>query len=563
MKIFLFGLLALFTTVPAIRAQITWVQQPSATTGEISGAAQFSFTARSSVAFANLSVIVQKVNGGNVSSRFAIVSQSIGNVISTSGNYSEGAYSVQISNLTSADAGTYFFQIGVNGVLGTPASAQVTLTVVAAFPPTISTQPVSMSVAVGSQASFSVAATGSNLSYQWRKNGTAISGATASTLTLPSVQVGDGGAYSVTVTNAGGSVTSSAATLTITPGIAPTILLQPASASVTEGEAVSFSVAASGTPLPTYQWIKDSKPIPGATGATFAILSVAISDSDKYSVVITNVAGSVTSSFASLTVNPRPPPARLSNLSVRTAMAAGQTLIVGVVVTGGARDVLVRAAGPALAGFGIGSAIGDPRLDLFSGTTLIFSNDDWPAPLAPTFSTVGAFGFPAGSKDAAIVQSLNGPYSIQCRGTGAGVVLVEAYDLGTTSSPRFVNVSARNRVGTGDDILIAGFNIAGSGSKQLLIRAVGPKLAAFGVGGVLADPRFDVFRAGVPEVVVGNDNWDAALAATFTAVGAFPLDIGSRDAALLTQLLPGSYTVQVRGVGSGTGEALVEIYEVQ
>jgi hypothetical protein len=140
-------------------------------------------------------------------------------------------------------------------------------------------------------------------------------------------------------------------------------------------------------------------------------------------------------------------------------------------------------------------------------------------------------------------------------------VLVEAYDTGGTSSARLVNVSARNRVGTGDDILIAGFNIAGTGAKQVLIRAVGPKLVTFGVTGVLNDPKLELYNA-TGAKLTENDNWTNTLAATFTAVGAFSLDANSRDAALLTTLEPGTYTVQVRGADNGIGEALVEIYEV-
>src|SRR6185295_3027582 len=99
------------------------------------------------------------------------------------------------------------------------------------------------------------------------------------------------------------------------------------------------------------------------------------------------------------------------------------------------------------------------------------------------------FGFTAGSRDAALTQAIDGGRTIQAQGTGAGVVLVETYDTGGTGSARLVNVSARNQVGTGDNILIAGFNIAGTGTKQLLIRAVGPKLGAFGVTGFLVDPK--------------------------------------------------------------------------
>jgi len=124
-----------------------------------------------------------------------------------------------------------------------------------------------------------------------------------------------------------------------------------------------------------------------------------------------------------------------------------------------------------------------------------------------------------------------------------------------------VNVSARNRVGTGDDILIAGFNIAGTGTMRLLIRAVGPKLSAFGVTGFLADPKLEIYTSAGSKLME-DDNWSSILAVTFSVVGAFALDAGSRDAALLAILTPGSYTVQVRGADGGTDEALIEIYEV-
>ncbi|MBL9189449.1 MAG: lamin tail domain-containing protein [Opitutaceae bacterium] len=262
-----------------------------------------------------------------------------------------------------------------------------------------------------------------------------------------------------------------------------------------------------------------------------------------------------------------PPPAmtgagsRLSNLSVRTSLAAGQTMIVGVVVSGGWRNVLVRAAGPALAAFGLTSAMTDPRLELYNGNTRILENDDWPATLAATAAGVGAFAFTPGSRDAGFVEGMEGPRSIQVRGTGAGIVLVEAYDTGTGNSPRLINLSARNQVGTGDDILIAGFSLAGSGMKQLVIRAVGPKLAAFGVPGTLADPKLELYSS-TGAKIAENDNWTSTLAGAFSMVGAFPLDAGSRDAALITTLATGSYTVQVKGADGGTGEALVEIYEL-
>ncbi len=341
----------------------------------------------------------------------------------------------------------------------------------------------------------------------------------------------------------------------------PVFTAQPASQAVGPGANVTLSAGVTGSPAPTYQWRKNGTAILGATASTLSLTNVQAADAGDYTVVATNSSAPAGITSAIATVSVVDANARLSNLSVRTAMASGQTLIVGVVVNGGPRSVLVRAAGPALAAFGLSGAMTDPSLELYNGSTVVFSNNDWPANLAATFTSVGAFGFTASSRDAAFMQSIDGARSIQARGTGAGVVLVEAYDTGAVTAARMVNVSARNRVGTGDDILIAGFNIAGAGPKQLLIRAIGPKLTSFGVGGVLADPKLEIYSsAGVK--LTENDNWGGALGATFSAVGAFALDTGSRDAALVTALPPGSYTAQVRGADGGTGEALIEIYEV-
>jgi hypothetical protein len=122
-------------------------------------------------------------------------------------------------------------------------------------------------------------------------------------------------------------------------------------------------------------------------------------------------------------------------------------------------------------------------------------------------------------------------------------------------------------VGTGGNILIAGFVIAGPAARMVLIRGIGPGLTAFGVTNTLADPQLALFRDGVP--VASNDNWhDAAnavaVATAATQVGAFALPTTSRDAALLLSLPPGSYTAQVSGnaATNAVGNALVEVYEV-
>ena len=161
----------------------------------------------------------------------------------------------------------------------------------------------------------------------------------------------------------------------------------------------------------------------------------------------------------------------------------------------------------------------------------------------------------------------------------SGIALVEIYDAdAATGTARLVNASTRAFVGTGASILIPGISVGGSGAAGLLIRAAGPALEKFGVSNVLADPVITVFRGG--DIVAVNDDWGQALSAQYftggllpspvapltaasAAVGAFALDPGSRDAALMVTL-PGSasYTVQVSGKNGTTGTVLVEFYLV-
>ena len=124
---------------------------------------------------------------------------------------------------------------------------------------------------------------------------------------------------------------------------------------------------------------------------------------------------------------------------------------------------------------------------------------------------------------------------------------------------RIVNLAARAQVGTDAAALITGFVIAPGANKHVLVRALGPALTPFGVPGVLADPVLTLIGPNSTSVVAGsNDNWSAADADRFSAIGAFTLPGGSRDAAIFAQLAPGAYTAQVSG---GTGVALVEVYD--
>lgn len=343
------------------------------------------------------------------------------------------------------------------------------------------------------------------------------------------------------------------AVLTITGP--PEIVTAPENQFATEGGVAVFNVGSTSGGV-TFQWYHDGVMLAAATTATLSVSSVQKASAGSYWCVLTNAAGSSTTSPVTLTVAPA---AYLSNLSVRASLPAGGTLIAGFVVEGGVKPVLVRAAGPALNRYGL-AGCPDPALKLFDASNaLVGENDDWGATLAATFSDLGAFQFDAGSKDAAFMPSLNGPHTAHVTGASAGFVLVEAYDAGVNDGRTLTNVSARFHVGTGNGILIAGLVVAGTGSKQVLLRAVGPKLTAYGVTGVLSDPMLEVYDDGT--LIASNDNWAAALAPTFAAVGAFGFEVGSKDAALVLNLVAGQpYTIQVSGVSGGSGEALVEVY---
>jgi len=132
---------------------------------------------------------------------------------------------------------------------------------------------------------------------------------------------------------------------------------------------------------------------------------------------------------------------------------------------------------------------------------------------------------------------------------------------GTTG--QLANLSTRAQVGVDANVLIPGFVLSGTTTRTVLVRAVGPGLAAFGVGGVLGDPTLTVFRGAA--AIATNDNWQeqpdaAAVASAAVQAGAFALAPGSRDSALVLTLEPGAYTFQVAGVGRTTGTALVEVY---
>ncbi len=211
--------------------------------------------------------------------------------------------SYTINPVSSSDAGTY--TVTVRNAAGSTTSSAVTLTV--NVPPTLSAHPATQTECAGSSVLMTVTADGPPpLTYQWRKDGADIAGATTAILTLPAVTGADAGTYLVVVTNACGSVTSRPAVLTV--GEAPTIVVQPASREAKVGEEITLAVEASSTTPLLFQWRKDGTDIPGATGPTFILPAAAVDDAGTYTVVVANGCGSVTSEPAELSVTPAAAP---------------------------------------------------------------------------------------------------------------------------------------------------------------------------------------------------------------------------------------------------------------
>ena len=231
--------------------------------------------------------------------------------------------------------------------------------------------------------------------------------------------------------------------------------------------------------------------------------------------------------------------------------------------------MLVRAVGPGLATYTNAVTFKDPALTLYQGVTMVGAKDNWNGTdaLKATAARLGAFPLPDTSKDASMLATF-GPkaYTANITGAGTGLALAELYDADTGAEPagRLINLSARAHAGSGDSVLIIGFVISGDTPLRVLIRAVWPTLANYGVKTQLADPQLKLYKGST--LVEQNDNWagGGALIAAFAQTGAFALpNPASKDAAMIVTLAPGAYTAIVSGAGDTNGIALAEVYELR
>ena len=448
-----------------------------------------------------------------------------------------------LASTTLADAGRY--TLTATNVAGT-STTSATLTVRAA--PVITAGPTSQAVFAGDRVTLTVSVTGFPApTYQWRRNGTAVAGATSATLTLASALATDAGNYTVTASNALGTVTSEPAALTVTTRDFSGVYFGQFSGA--DGEFVLY-VRADRTSvflgtLPARQ-----------SGLALTNLRV-------------DLAGGFSQAAATLSGTPPTSVTLRGTLDEATGALTGTVAELGLTLTGSRSERSGPAA--ALAGYypialigsgsGRGQAIVAPNGQVFvltaAGPTLDSARGvlDAAGRLTATTATQATLDFVfTGGTVRGTVRTPTGT-----TGTIAGVIDSLA------GREHLVNLSIRTTTSPGAGTLITGFVIAGTVAKQVLIRAAGPALAGapFNVAGALADPTIQVFRGAT--AVGQNDDWGtpatnvAAITAAATRAGAFPFRAGSSDAALLSTLTPGAYTVVVAG---GTGNVLAEIYEV-
>jgi len=276
--------------------------------------------------------------------------------------------------------------------------------------------------------------------------------------------------------------------------------------------------------------------------------------------VTMSAARTVTATFSP----PNPP--RLGNISTRGQVLTGNDVMIGGFVIGGAtsKTVAIVATGPSLTAFGITNPLADPMLTLVrsSDQSTIASNDNW-GDASNAAQLIAAGLAPSHTLESAILVTLApGAYTaiVQGSGGGTGVSVIGVYEVDALTTP-LINISTRGRVATGNDVMIGGFVIQGSGPQTVAIVATGPSLAAFGITSPLANPMITLVRSSDQAVVATNDDWQShANAAQLHAAGFAPSN--ALEAGIYITLQPGAYTAIVQGVGGGTGVAVTGVYKV-
>ena len=381
--------------------------------------------------------------------------------------------------------------------------------------------------------------------------------------------------YPINISASNGTLPDAMQTFTITVQDTPPVLEAPtitsaATGSFKVGMAGTFTITATGTPTPSItltgaqpSWLS----FVDNTDGTATLSGTPDADSDlSYSFTITarNGVSPIATQDFTLTVQPTPANATLVNISTRLLVQTGAKVgIGGFIITGtDAKKVLIRGMGPTLTRFGVPNALQDPVLELHDSTgAVVISNDDWKIPQETDIAATGKA--PPDDHESAILLALQpGSYTVIESGKNgtSGVGLIELYDLDAVANSQLSNISTRGFVQTGANVMIGGFIVCGAnGSVNLIVRALGPSLAPFGIPNPLADPLLGLYNAN-GTLIMSNDNWKDSQQAAIQNSGFHPPN--NLDSAIFVTLPTGNYTAIVSGKSGGTGVGLVEVYRL-
>ncbi len=391
------------------------------------------------------------------------------------------------------------------------------------------------------------------------------------------------GSYGVNLLVTGGSTTTTGTLqMTFTSDLAVPVITSASSATLTPGQPFSYTIVAPAETSPsdttTFALFGNLPaglgfdPVRGVISGTYNGDAPAVAGDgiDLSGGVITNVQLFATNGQGTTTI----PviffltPTGVANISTRLAVGDGENvLIAGFIITGNApKKVVILGRGPSLniGGVPVPGTLPDPVMELRDPATgtLIGSNDDWRS--AQEQEIIDTTVAPTNDREAAMIAILNpGSYTAIVKGkpgATSGITIVELYDLGTASldvdsNSKLANLSTRGFVQTGDNIMIGGFIIRGS-TQRVVVRAIGPLLAQFGVAGAMQDPTLELHGPG--GLIAANDDWRSDQEQELIASTVAPTD--DRESAVIANLPPGAYTAVVRGKNGTSGVALVELY---
>jgi len=263
---------------------------------------------------------------------------------------------------------------------------------------------------------------------------------------------------------------------------------------------------------------------------------------------------------------------KLFNISTRGPVQMGNdVMIAGFIVQGGPdKQLVLRGIGPSLTQFGVPGAVADPTLSLVDANgTQLAANDDYTSNSDADQQTLANNGLtPPNTKESALVTTISpGTYTTILRGKANGVGLIEVYDISNELNTRLVNISTRGKVEQGDNgAMIAGFIVSApqnqpGTSQRVAIRAIGPSLKNYGINDALLDPTLDIYRGS--QLILSNDNWKTNSSTNQQILQSNGLAPSSdKEAAVVIDLDPGSYSAVVRGKGNTIGVGLVEVYNL-